>query len=87
MLAAKLDNLSSIPRTYMVEREDLPLQVVLSPPHLCRGILEHTHMHTCIHAPPCLKVYNPRCMLLLASYILIYTHSTLGLVPSEQVLD
>lgn len=45
MLAAKLDNLSSIPRTYIVEREDLPLQVVLSPPHLRCGIQELTRVH------------------------------------------
>lgn len=48
VLAAKPDNLSSIPRTHIVERERLLLLVVLWPPHMHCG---HTPacVHTCAH--------------------------------------
>lgn len=41
--AAKHDNLSSIPGSYMVGRVKRPLKVVLGPPHV--HVCAHTYTH------------------------------------------
>lgn len=42
-LAAKPDNLSSIPVNHLAEEENSPLEVVLQPLHACLGMCTHTH--------------------------------------------
>jgi hypothetical protein len=48
VLAAKPDDLNSLPGHHMVEEGSLPLEVVLCPPHRDHGMCAYSHAY-CTH--------------------------------------